>query len=419
MGGSSGGGGNSSASQLPTWISGPHRQLVSKAEAFAYGDRGAYVPYTSDRISGFNPYETSAFEARGDLFNRGDPMGEFAQGELGYASGVVPTIMSEANRTFSGDTVGQYMSPYISGVIDPQLREANLSFEKQLRQNEAQSAARGASVGSYRQGLDRALTNQMRAQTLADITGRGMQSAYESGLGAFQRDRDARMGGAVNTIEAGTSLAGAADRVGSGNLNRMESLASGLERAGATQRELDQRNLDLAYSDFTQERDWPMRNMSFLAGILGGVPSNQYAQTTTTTAQPGLASQLAALGLGAAALQQGFGAGYRHGGLVSAYADGGEVVDPEDWPISTSRSGETGTWIFDPDARTAEMWDLEDSILRKLIEAEDNRKKHNPSMLDEITRGMRDPSQLPRLQPVASRIAKREMRNRSLTMSPR
>ena len=340
MGGSSGGGGNSSASQLPTWISGPHKSLVSKAESFAYGDRGAYVPYTSERIEGFSGAENTAFGARQDLFNRGDPMGEFAQGQLNYGSDAVPGIMGDANRTFSGQTVNDYMSPYMQGVIDPQLREANLSFDKQLNQNEAQSTSRGASVGSYRQGLERLMTNQNRAQTLSDITGRGKQAAYESGLGAFQRDRDARMGGAVSTVQANQALAGTADQVGSGNLNRMESLASGLEKSGATQRELGQRELDLAYSDFTQERDWPMRNMSFLAGILGGVPSNQYAQTNTQSAQPGLMSQLASLGLGAASLQQGFGAGYANGGIVSGYADGGEVgrpramlEDPHPYPI--------------------------------------------------------------------------------------
>lgn len=318
MGGQSGGGGSSTATQLPTWISGPHQQLVKKAESFVYGDRGAYIPYTNDRIEGFNPAETAAFGARQDLFNRGDPMGAFAQGQLNTASGVVPGIMDAADRTFSGSTVNDYMSPYMQGVIDPQLREANLAFDKQINQNEAQSTARGASVGSYRQGLERSLAEQNRAQTLSNITGRGKQAAYEAGLGAFQADRAARMGGQMNTVQAGTQLAGAADQVGSGNLERMSQLASGLEKSGATQRELDQRNLDLKYSDFTQERDWPMRNMSFLAGILGGVPSNQYAQTNTQSAQPGLMSQLASLGLGAAALQQGFGAGYRNGGLMAA-----------------------------------------------------------------------------------------------------
>lgn len=413
MGGSSGGGGSSTASQLPTWISGPHKNLVSKAETFAYGDRGAYVPYTDSRIAGFNPNESAAFGARQDLFNRGDPMGAFAQGELNYASGAVPGIMTEANRTFSGSTVNDYMSPYMQGVIDPQLREADQSFERLLNQNEANSTARGASVGAYRQGLERMMTEQRRAQTLADITGKGKQAAYEAGLGAFQRDRDARMGGAMNTVQAGTALAGAADQVGTGNLNRMESLATGLERSGATQREMEQRGLDLNYSDFTQERDWPMRNMSFLAGILGGVPSNQYAQTNATTAQPGLMSQLASLGLGAAALQQGFGAGYADGGIVN-----GRDIAPEDWPVSESETGETG-WVFNPTTKTREMWDLNDSIMAKLIANEERRKLRNPGIMDVVTRGMNDPSQHFRLQPEAMRLAKREMRNRTLTMSPR
>lgn len=328
MGGSSGGGGTTTATNLPQWISGPHKNLVSKAESFVYGDRGAYVPYTNDRIAGFNPSETAAFQARSDLFNRGDPMGEFAQGQLSDASTFLPKIYENANQVFNDQTMQQYMSPYIRGVIDPQLREANLAYDRKLNQSAAESVARGGAVGSYRQGLERALMEGQRAQTLSDITGKGMQSAYETGLGAFQRDRDARTQGALSSIQAGTNLAGAADSLGTNNLVRMSELASGLERSGATQRELAQKEQDLAYSDFVQERDWPMRNMSYLASILSGVPNAQFTQQQQQSAQPGLLSQLTSLGLGAAALQQAFGGGRAGGGLIDAYAGGGSVPAP-------------------------------------------------------------------------------------------
>lgn len=306
MGGSSGAGGTSTATQLPPWVAGPHKNLISKAENFVYGDRGSYIPYTNDRIAGFTPEEQQAFQARQDLFNRGDPMGTYGQNQLNSVSGIPTDLVNHSMTTFDQNNMNQYMNPYVRGVLDPQLRQARESFDQQLNQSEADSVARGGAVGSYRQGLERSLLEGRKAQTLSDIEGAGMSRAYEMGLGAFQQDRSARMTGAAQAGEMGMGLAGMANTVGEGNLARMNEVALGLERAGATKKEMAQKELDMAYNDFTTERDWPMRNMSYLSTILSGVPNQNLGISTTTQAQPGLLSQLSSLGLGAAALQQLF-----------------------------------------------------------------------------------------------------------------
>ena len=75
-----------------------------------------------------------------------------------------------------------------------------------------------------------------------------------------------------------------------------------LERAGATQREMEQAHLDMAYEDFMREYEYPKSQMSWLSGILSGVPGGM--QQYTKTPAPSLTSQALGLGIGAAGLNK-------------------------------------------------------------------------------------------------------------------
>lgn len=305
-----GGGGSKagvSSGSLPQWVRQPHMALIQNAENFVYGDRGGYVPFPDQRIAGLTQFENDANAARRELFNRGDIAGQFAGQQLDAAAGFAGGIGNEAFNSFHTSDLQQRMSPFIEGVINPRLREANESFNQQINTNNAQSIARGGSMGDHRLGLERIALQGQRAETLADIRGAGQQQAYEQAYDSFLRDRDARIGGLESAANTLSGIAATADSVGSGSQARQLQQISELERSGAIERELLQRELDLGYQDFIEERDFPVQRMQFLSTILSGIPSAQLARTSTTTPQPGLMSQLASLGLGAAAVQQAFG----------------------------------------------------------------------------------------------------------------
>ena len=306
MGGSPGGG-EKSTGTLPWWVKNAHKTLVGNAEDFAYGDRGAYTPYPDQRIAGLEGQQIAANTAREDMFNRGDVAGQFAADQYGLASGLNSQIQGVANSEFTNDERLKRMNPYLQGVLDPQLREAEQSFDRRLNQNQADSIARGGSIGSYRVGLEDALLQGERAQTLGDITGKGNFDAYNQALGSFESDRAAKLGGLNSGISNYGNIAAGANTLGTDSQNREIAMINELYRTGAINQDLKQQEMSMAYGDFKEEQMWPQQQMNWLSGILSGVPNQQLGGTTTSAPQPGIAAQILGLGLGAYGLNQTFG----------------------------------------------------------------------------------------------------------------
>jgi hypothetical protein len=79
----------------------------------------------------------------------------------------------------------------------------------------------------------------------------------------------------------------------------------------AKERAMQQANLNLAYQDFTAQRDYPKEQIKFLSDVLGGVqlPQTTVTQSTTTPALPG----------GASALEKAIAGGAGVGELIDMY----------------------------------------------------------------------------------------------------
>ena len=83
--------------------------------------------------------------------------------------------------------------------------------------------------------------------------------------------------------------------------------AGALEAIGAEQQGMTQKNLDLAYQDFMNQKNYPEQQLGFLSNIVRGLPSGGGTQATNTvgsgqsySASP--LAQLASAGMSAAAL---------------------------------------------------------------------------------------------------------------------
>jgi hypothetical protein len=298
-----GGGGKDSKStgSLPWWAEGAHRTLINEAENWAYEDAGKYIKYPDPRIAGFTDPELASQQARQDLFDAGDPSSAFAAEQYSLASGLGSDITDYATREFTNQEMTNRMSPYMEGVIQPQLREARESYNRNRNQSEANSVARGGSIGSYRVGLEDSLSRQQEAESLSDIRGAGQQSAYETALRSFESDRMMGVQGLGAAAGIYGDIGSRASKLGldsqASELQRINELA----RSGAEQREMTQAGYDMSYQDFIEQRDYPMRNMQFMSGILTGVPSG-IGTTSTSMPDASIASQIASLGIGAAGL---------------------------------------------------------------------------------------------------------------------
>lgn len=95
----------------------------------------------------------------------------------------------------------QYMSPYIRNVLDVQKREAaNDARKTQLAQD--LGAARQGTYGGARQLLAATEREKALGQQMGDIEARGLQAAYESSQGQFERDRAAQMAAQQANLQA-------------------------------------------------------------------------------------------------------------------------------------------------------------------------------------------------------------------------
>lgn len=249
---------------------------------------------------------------------------------------------------FGQEQVDRYMSPYVQNVLDVSKRKAVEDAQRtQLMQN--LGAARQGSYGGARQLLAGTERERALGQNLSDIQTTGLQSAFENAQQQFERDRAARMGvdrtnleamlgvqqlGSQQGLQAALAnqqsdieaqrlseqsrqfgsqqgLAGLAQALQGaqtlGNLGQMEAqteqarLAQQTE-AAAQRQALDQQRLDLAYSDFLRQRDYPMEQLNYLNSIIRGLPVNLSSTQTAYATPPSLASQVGGLGLGALGL---------------------------------------------------------------------------------------------------------------------
>lgn len=175
--------------------------------------------------------------------------------------------MSDPNR------VGQYMNPYLQLALNPQIRQAT---ENARINSVAQDrgAARAGSYGGARNILAQQQANKNLQANLADITGKGYSTAFDTAM-------KTQLAQAQGLTDTATKATGA-------NLANLQAQGA----YGDLQRAIQQQQLDTQYSDLMRKQDFPMEQVGNMANILRGVPIVQTGgQTTVSTPPPSFASQ--------------------------------------------------------------------------------------------------------------------------------
>lgn len=227
-------------------------------------------------------------------------------------------------------------------AVDPAVAEAERQLQQQLIQQRARA---GGSFGGSRQYLGELETTERTARAAGDLRARAaaeglgfaagrsdadraarfqaenvMRDRFEADRAQAERDRQARF--AAEDVVRGQYLqdrearfgAESAQRAGfeTGEASRLraaeqlqtfaplvqgltEQAASGLLSAGEARRKLDQMALDLAFSDYIEQRENPFQMLNFAMGALKGVPyettqyslsqGQQYVQTPSIYGQ--------------------------------------------------------------------------------------------------------------------------------------
>tara|TARA_Y100000310_G_scaffold314984_1_gene365010 strand:- start:69 stop:1016 length:948 start_codon:yes stop_codon:yes gene_type:complete len=306
MGGGGGGDQQSTSytTTIPEWAMGAHKKLIGEAEDVAYSPDFGFPQYQDERIAGFTPYQEAGMGAREQMYQRGDPLGEFGARNL-----MSPTYQQKdfAFGTFNPEVAQRYMDPYMQTVVNAEKQAAADEYRKQGMRSDAERVASG-SRGGYREAMEQSVGRAQQGRVMADIQGRGQQRAWQDAQQQYERDRNAaiqaaRMGDA-SALEAARMRMGVAQQAdqmaGAGQQRALQRIKE-LEQAGVSQQQMDQAHMDLAYEDMIREYEFPKSQMNWLSGILSGVPGQMMQYTRKPGASP--ASQALAYGVGGAALQ--------------------------------------------------------------------------------------------------------------------
>jgi hypothetical protein len=162
--------------------------------------------YSSGQFTtGFNPGEFSV-QGLGNLGNVRDATAERIQADKMNAAQTqfqanLERFQMAAPDRFNQAQAEQYMSPYIRNVLDTQKREA-MRDARQGQVVQDLGAARQGTYGGSRQLLAGLERERNLGQQLGDIEARGLQAAFESSQGQFERDRAAQMAAQQANLQA-------------------------------------------------------------------------------------------------------------------------------------------------------------------------------------------------------------------------
>jgi len=256
---------------IPSYIAEPTADIIGEAMDVA---KEGYVPYTGTRLAGFTPDELAAFEKVREQ-----------QGIAGLQQEQAYTAATAAGAPAIGG-VGQYMTDYQQRVADiaaRQMREKSL----QQQQDIAAQAVGAGGLDSSRFAILEAEREKALTQGLGDLYATAQAQAYETALQASQADKAQQLKSAEMMSTIGSR----------GQLGRQADVAA-LQGIGGLQRGLGQEALDIAYTDFLKEREYPKEQLGFVSSIIQGAPYGKQITETMPGQKPApFLSQLLGMGM--------------------------------------------------------------------------------------------------------------------------
>ena len=176
--------------------------------------------------------------------------------------------------------IEQYMSPFLQGALDPQYAAAQRQADIAAQNLQSQYGKAGAYGGS-RQGVAEAELQRGLLDRMAGITGTGYQQAFEQAQRQFNTEQDRAMQAARQAQQYGLETLGA-QRLG-----------------GAEQRAIEGQGIAADIAQFTEERDYPYKQVQYMQSLLQGLPIStqdyQYAEPSTLSNVMGGASGILGL----------------------------------------------------------------------------------------------------------------------------
>ena len=239
--------GKSVAEGLSSWA-GPYvSDVLGKGAALS---NQPYQTYTGPLTAGPSDLQQQQYAGLSDVAKTGYTPTEFKGG------------------IFDTTAAQQYMNPYLSAALDPQLAELRRQGQITNLGNRAQATKMGAFGGSG-SALMETETQRNVMDKMQQALGQGYNTAYDKAMAQYNADQSRQ-------LEAGRDTE--ASRQYSANFG-LKTLGE-LGTAGATQRDIEQQGIAADKLQFEEQRDFPYKQVQFQKSLLTGLPI-----TTTDTTQ--------------------------------------------------------------------------------------------------------------------------------------
>jgi hypothetical protein len=258
------------------------RMQVAPQTAQATGFTGLAALQAQD-LARYDPlrqqqYYRSPFEPMG--------RGRRGMGEVSPAGGMGGDM--SAGRGMG--PLGQYMSPYMQGVVEEQKRQAIQDYSRQIPGLRAASARAGA-LGGTRQALMESEARRGLGEQLGTIQATGLQNAYQQavqqamqdaqmraqyGLQGAQLGEQSRQFGAglgMQGLQQQLAAAGQLGQLGQQQYGQQAGILQAQLGAGSQQQALKQRMLETDYQRFIDEMTYPYKQLEFMSNLIRGIPS--------------------------------------------------------------------------------------------------------------------------------------------------
>lgn len=223
----------SQESSLSNWA-GPYvTDMLGKGKALA---STPYQAYSGPLTAGQSGLQSQAYQGLSSLSMPTSTMGAYA-----------PTSFNEPG------VAQQYMNPYLSASLEPQLAEAQRQAGIQRVQNAGRMTNAGAYGGS-RQAIMESEGIRNLLRNMADITGQGYNQAFTQGQGQFNTEEQRRQQAQQSTNQYGFDV------------------ATAQQGAGGVQRGIEGEGIAADYGQFKDERDDPFKKLQYQQSLLQSMP---------------------------------------------------------------------------------------------------------------------------------------------------
>jgi hypothetical protein len=250
----------SETESLSSWAAPYVTDMLGKGQALS---NMPFTAYSGPLTAGQSGLQTQAFQGLANLTVPTSNMGAIGAGGsftgAGYAAPTAAQAAAGETGTYtpaSGDILQQYMTPYLQGALQPQYDAARRQAQIAAQNLQSQYGKAGAYGGS-RQGVAEAELQRGLLDRMAGITGTGYQQAFEQAQNQFNTEARRQMEAQELT-----------NRYGFDVLREQQA-------GGATQRGIEGEGIAADYAQFTEERDFPYKQVQYQQSLLEDLPIGQ------------------------------------------------------------------------------------------------------------------------------------------------